>query len=62
MENTISSENRFSTICKGIALAMGVAAIVLNILGTVQSPTDFTILAIGLTALALAMLVKKTSR
>ena len=43
-----------SIALKGIAVAMGVAVIVLNILGTLNAGNGVNLLAIGLTALALA--------
>jgi hypothetical protein len=48
----------FSLALKGIALAMGVAVIVLNTLGTLTSETAITLLSLGLTALAIAALQK----
>lgn len=45
-------------ILKGIALAMGVAAVVLNILGTGSASTLITLLGIGLFCLALWALQK----
>ena len=44
--------------CKGIAVAMSVAVIVLNILGTLTVSSALTLLALGLAALALASLQK----
>jgi hypothetical protein len=48
----------FSTALKGIAVAMGVAVIVLNTLGTLTTETAITLLSIGLTALAIESLKK----
>jgi hypothetical protein len=48
-----------STALKGIAVAMGVAVIVLNTLGTLTTETAITLLSIGLTALAIAALQKE---
>jgi hypothetical protein len=48
-----------STVLKGIAVAMGVAVIVLNTLGTLTIDTAITLLGIGLTALAIAALQKE---
>jgi hypothetical protein len=45
-------------ILNGIALAMGVAVVVLNILGTLTSSNGITLLSIGLVALAIAGLQK----
>ncbi len=44
--------------CKGVALAMGVAVIVLNILGTLTVTSAVALLSFGLAALALASLQK----
>ena len=41
-------------ILKAVALAMGVASLVLGILGTTTPQTNITLLSIGLFALALA--------
>jgi hypothetical protein len=43
-----------STILNGIAVAMGVAVVVLNILGTLTISTAVTLLGIGLTVIAIA--------
>jgi hypothetical protein len=48
-----------STALKGIAVAMGVAVIVLNTLGTLTNETAITLLSIGLTALAISALQKE---
>ena len=53
------NKNIVSTTLKGIALAMGVAVIVLNTLGTLASETAINLLSIGLTALAMAALQKE---
>jgi hypothetical protein len=50
------NKRTFSIALKGIAVAMGVAVIVLNILGTLPSETAITLLGLGLTALAIAAL------
>ena len=47
-----------STALKGIAVAMGVAVIVLNTLGTLTTDTAITLLSIGLTALAIEIIAK----
>ena len=52
------NQNLFDTIFKAVALGMGVAVIVLNILGSLSMETAVTLLGIGLTALALAGLQK----
>jgi hypothetical protein len=51
-------KNLLDTIYKGIALAMGVAVIVLNTLGGLSAGPAFTLLGIGLAALALAGMQK----
>jgi hypothetical protein len=48
--------NLLKTIFSGVALAMGVAVIVLNTLGTLTTETAVTLLSVGLTALALKAL------
>jgi hypothetical protein len=45
-----------STILKAIAVAMGIAVIVLNILGTLSMDTAITLLGLGLTALGVEAL------
>lgn len=52
------NKNTISTGLKGIALAMGVAVIVLNILGTLTVDTAVTLLGIGLSTLAVEALQK----
>ena len=52
------SKNLFETICKAVALGMGVVVIVLNTLGSLTTTTGLTLLSFGLTALALAGLQK----
>lgn len=46
----------FSTALKGIAVAMGVAVIVLNTLGALTTDTAIALLSLGLTALAIESL------
>ena len=53
------NKNIVSIALKGIAVAMGVAVIVLNILGTLNANTAVTLLGIGLAALAIAALQKE---
>jgi hypothetical protein len=50
--------NLLKTICNGIAVAMGVAVIVLNILGTLTSGSAMNLLGIGVVALGIAALQK----
>ena len=52
------NKNIISTALKAIAVAMGVAVIVLNTLGTLTTDTAITLLGIGLTALAIQSLQK----
>jgi hypothetical protein len=52
------NKNIISIALKGIAVAMGVAVIVLNILGTLIADNGLNLLGIGLTALAIAALQK----
>ena len=52
------NKNVVSTVLNGIAVAMGVAVIVLNILGTLAPNTAASLLGIGLTALAINALQK----
>jgi hypothetical protein len=55
MENSMNKKI-VSIALKGIAVAMGVAVIVLNILGTLNVNTAISLLSLGLTALAVAAL------
>jgi len=52
------NKNLLDTIFKAVALAMGVAVIVLNTLGALTGDTAVTLLGIGLTTLAMAGLQK----
>lgn len=56
MFKSMFSSSIFNLACKGVALAMAVAAIVLNILKTADNGTLISMLTIGLAALALAAL------
>jgi hypothetical protein len=53
------SKQIFSTALKGIALAMSVAVIVLNTVGTLTIAAAIALLSMGLTALAMAALQKE---
>ncbi len=53
------NKNIVSIALKGIAVAMGVAVIVLNILGTLEANNTANMLGIGLTALAIAAMQKQ---
>ena len=57
MENTQSNSRLISVILKGIAVAMGIAAIVLNILGSASPQTSGMLLGLGLAALAIVALL-----
>jgi hypothetical protein len=59
LKRRIKMNKIISTALKGIAVAMGVAVIVLNTLGTLTTETAVTLLSIGLTALAIAALQKE---
>lgn len=52
-------KNIVSIALKGIAIAMGVAVVVLNFLGTLTAETGFGLLGIGLAALGIAALQKE---
>jgi hypothetical protein len=52
------NKDLLDTIFKAVALAMGVAVITLNILGSLTVDTAVTLLGIGLTCLAIASLQK----
>jgi hypothetical protein len=52
------NKNIFSLILKGIAVAMGIAVIVLNVLGSLAADSAVTLLGIGLTALGIESLQK----
>jgi hypothetical protein len=52
------NKNIVSVALNRITVAMGIAVILLSILGTLTSETAITLLAIGLTALGLAALQK----
>jgi hypothetical protein len=53
------NKNIVSTALKGIAVAMGVAVITLNTVGTLSLSTAIALLSVGLTALAIATLQKE---
>ena len=58
MRRISMSKNLIDTILKAVATALGVAVLVLNLLGALDTRTALTLLGIGLTALALAELRK----
>jgi hypothetical protein len=47
-------------VLKGVAAAMGVAILVMNVLGVLTPATQTALLGIGLTALAIAALQEET--
>ena len=53
------NKNLVNTVLKAIALAMGVAVVVLNILGTATASTSIMLLGFGLTALGLVQFMEK---
>ena len=56
MENAQKNNSLVNTIFKGVAAAMGIAVVVLSVLGTATPATLITLLGIGLFAVAVAML------
>lgn len=58
MRRISMSKNLIDTILKAVATALGVAVLVLNLLGALDTRTALTLLGIVLTALALAELRK----
>lgn len=50
--------NIVSIVLKWIAAAMGIAVVVMNLLGTLDSNTAFSLLGLGLLAQAIAALQK----
>ena len=58
MHSTIVNKNIIDTVFNAVALAMGVAVIVLNILGSLSVDTAVTLLGIGVAALAIIGLQK----
>jgi Zn-dependent membrane protease YugP len=54
--NVKESQSIAQLVLKAVALAMGVAVVVLSILGTVPVQTSVILLGIGLFALALAFM------
>jgi hypothetical protein len=52
------NKSTVSVALKGITVAMGVAVIVLNIVGTLTTETAINLLSIGLTTLGIAALQK----
>ncbi len=56
MENAQKNDSIVNTAFKGVAAAMGVAVVVLSILGTATPTTLITLLGIGLLCLAVVSL------
>ena len=56
MENAQKNNGMVNTIFKDVAAAMGIAVVVLSVLGTATPATLITLLGIGLFAVAVAML------
>ncbi len=57
-KENVMNKNLVNTILKAIALAMGVAVVVLSILGTAATST-VTLLGFGLTSIALVQFMEK---
>jgi uncharacterized membrane protein len=56
METSKTKSNLINTIFKGVAVAMGIAVIVLNILKTAPADTQLMLLGLGLACLAISSL------
>lgn len=56
MENAQKNNDLVKTIFKGVGVAMGIAVIVLSVLGTATPTTLITLLGIGLFCLAVVSL------
>lgn len=48
-----------SVVLKAVALAMGIAVVVLSVMGTMETQTSVTMLGIGLACAGAAMLEKR---
>lgn len=59
MKSRDKSGNLLAIICRAIALAMGVAVAVLSVLHSIDNTSAFTMLGIGLGALALSAMQKE---
>jgi hypothetical protein len=59
MQTTNNKPELISTIFKAVAVAMGVAVIVMGTLGALLPATADALLGVGLTALALTVLQRK---
>lgn len=58
MENK-SIRDIVSAVLKAVALAMGIAVVVLSVMGTMETQTSVTMLGIGLACAGAAMLEKR---
>lgn len=58
MENK-SIRDIVSVVLKAVALAMGIAVVVLSVMGTMETQTSVTMLGIGLACAGAAMLEKR---
>lgn len=58
MENK-SIRDIVSAVLKAVALAMGIAVVVLSVMGTMKTQTSVTMLGIGLACAGAAMLEKR---
>ncbi|MDO4464554.1 MAG: hypothetical protein Q4C57_08390 [Bacillota bacterium] len=54
-----SAKEIITTICKAVALAMGVAVVALSALNAIDTNTSVTLLGIGLACAGVAMLQKQ---
>ncbi len=60
MEKTESVSKMVTLVCRGVALAMGVAVVVLGLLGVATLDTRVTLMGLGLFLLALSALDKES--
>ena len=58
-EKTDKKEEILDIVLKGVPLAMGVAVVVLSILGEIDIKSAFIMLGIGMATLAMALLKEK---
>lgn len=56
---TKSIRDIVSVVLKAVALAMGIAVVVLSVMGTMETQTSVTMLGIGLACAGAAMLEKR---
>lgn len=59
MQKEMSTRNIVNLVLKAVALAMGVAVVVLNTLGTLTPTTQASLLGIAVAALAITALDKE---